>query len=239
MDNYLYEEVEISHKRYKANKNDILKIFNNLSENWSFDGLEFITQIIEENNKYVMFGQIQNGNSNLNYEENDNVKYLEINPLNEFSELSQFTEEDNNKIIYPQLNGLPIKAPSKSICFGFISIREVSRLSKNEIDVVLFCCWPLVLSFWQELNKILHKEFKVVSDFTRRKKPVKSTTIASDKTQARASQFQKIKGEHPDWGYEKVAEKYNLDEKQDVTGETVRNAYRSMGWKWKKSTSVN
>ena len=237
MDNYFFEEEEISNKRYKAKRNDILIIFKNLAENWYFDGIDVITQIIEEKDKYVLFGQISN-NSYENIKEDDNVKFLEINPFSEFSERTQYTEKDSNKIIYPQINGLPINAPSESICFGYISIKDVFRQNKIEIDVILVCSWPVVLSFWKELDKILHNAFKVIGIFSLTKKPSKSTKVPSDKTQARAYQLRKIKENHPNWGYEQVAVKYNEEEKQDITGETVRNAYRAMGWNWKKSTKI-
>lgn len=57
----------------------------------------------------------------------------------------------------------------------------------------------------------------------------------TDKTQIRAEIFRRIKEQHPDWGYNTVAVaamRLYPELGDSVTVETVRNAYKAMGWTW-------
>jgi hypothetical protein len=65
------------------------------------------------------------------------------------------------------------------------------------------------------------------------------------KTQERAKVFKKLKDEHPEWGYDTVAMKASEVLKENVTGDTVRNAYRAMRkaygakkWSWERADRV-
>jgi hypothetical protein len=57
------------------------------------------------------------------------------------------------------------------------------------------------------------------------------------KTRERARVFKRLKDAHPEWGYDRVAMEA-LEELGHVTGGTVRNAYRAMGWKWERADRV-
>ncbi len=58
------------------------------------------------------------------------------------------------------------------------------------------------------------------------------------RTQDRALSFRKLKDEHPTWSLAKVAMEAGRIDGCDYTEDTVRNAYRSMGWKWERSDRV-
>ena len=62
----------------------------------------------------------------------------------------------------------------------------------------------------------------------------------TERIRERAEIFRKIKDAHPDWSYEKVATEamQQHPELGAINGETVRNAYRTMGWKWERSDRV-
>jgi hypothetical protein len=62
-------------------------------------------------------------------------------------------------------------------------------------------------------------------------------------TQNRAQHFRRLKHENPNWSYARIAieasrpvEEGGLGE--TVTADTVRNAYRAMGWKWERADRV-
>jgi len=48
--------------------------------------------------------------------------------------------------------------------------------------------------------------------------------------------FRKLKDQHPDWTYERLADEVNVTRKlgEIVSGDTVRNTYRAVGAKWHK-----
>jgi hypothetical protein len=62
----------------------------------------------------------------------------------------------------------------------------------------------------------------------------------NERTRERAEIFRKIKDAHPDWSYEKVAMEamQQHPELGEINGETVRNAYRAMKWKWERSDRI-
>ncbi len=135
MNNRLFSDLEISGRRLRANIDQILIIFDNLSKHWYFDGLEFTTQLMQEKNKYVLFGQ-----SKINELNNENK-----NP----NSSSQSPNFYNSKL-------------AESHCFGYLELNQVDRIDKEPIEVRLVCSWPPVLSFWQELDKIFQKEFEEI-----------------------------------------------------------------------------
>ena len=53
-----------------------------------------------------------------------------------------------------------------------------------------------------------------------------------------ADEAKKLKDEHPDWAYYKVATKCEELLKRRVTEDGVRNAYRAMGWKWEPANRI-
>jgi hypothetical protein len=58
-------------------------------------------------------------------------------------------------------------------------------------------------------------------------------------TAVRAQVFKKIKDAHPEWGYDTVA-MHAAEELHDsrITGATVRNAFRAMGWRWERADRI-
>ena len=59
------------------------------------------------------------------------------------------------------------------------------------------------------------------------------------KTQERARLYRELKKKHPTWSQQRVAMEANLAEAVDHhTVDSVRNAYRSMGWKWERADRV-
>ena len=58
------------------------------------------------------------------------------------------------------------------------------------------------------------------------------------KTQVRAEVFKRIKDEHPEYSYFRVATEAQNELGDGITDETVRNAYRAMGWKWGRADRV-
>jgi hypothetical protein len=59
------------------------------------------------------------------------------------------------------------------------------------------------------------------------------------RTRERANVFKRLKDKHPEWGYDTVALQARDELKvTDITAETVRNAYRQMGWIWQRADRV-
>lgn len=59
------------------------------------------------------------------------------------------------------------------------------------------------------------------------------------KTKLRAETFKRLKDAHPEWGYDTVALRAAEEMKDNgITGSTVRNAYKAMGWKWGRSDRI-
>lgn len=65
------------------------------------------------------------------------------------------------------------------------------------------------------------------SDSTHRRGP-------TEKMKIRAEAFKRIKDAHPNWNVDRVATEASRELREVVTAETVRNAYRAMGWKWQR-----
>ncbi len=60
----------------------------------------------------------------------------------------------------------------------------------------------------------------------------------TEKTRIRAEVFKGIKTAHPSWGYDRVAIEASKELGESVSAETVRNAYRLMGWKWQRADRI-
>lgn len=58
------------------------------------------------------------------------------------------------------------------------------------------------------------------------------------KTQIRAKVFKQLKDEHPEWSQAKAAIEACHKLGEYVTADTVRNAYRAMGWEWKRADRI-
>jgi hypothetical protein len=69
------------------------------------------------------------------------------------------------------------------------------------------------------------------SDFTHRRGP-------TEKTKIRAAAFKRIRDAHLNWNADRVATEASRELREFVTAETVRNAYRAMGWKWPRADRV-
>lgn len=58
-------------------------------------------------------------------------------------------------------------------------------------------------------------------------------------TQIRAEVFKKLKDAHREWGYDAVAmHAVNELGESGITGNTVRNAHKAMGWKWERADRI-
>lgn len=60
----------------------------------------------------------------------------------------------------------------------------------------------------------------------------------TEKTKIRAEVFRRIKEQHPSWSYHRVALMGSEILGEYVTSESVRNAYRAMGWAWPRGDRV-
>jgi transposase len=60
----------------------------------------------------------------------------------------------------------------------------------------------------------------------------------TEKTRIRAETFKRLKTGHPTWNIERLAIEASKELGEVVTAETVRNAYRAMGWKWQRADRV-
>lgn len=60
----------------------------------------------------------------------------------------------------------------------------------------------------------------------------------TEKTRIRATVFRRIKEAHPNWNVERVAMEAAKELGESVSAETVRNAYRAMGWTWQRADRV-
>ena len=60
----------------------------------------------------------------------------------------------------------------------------------------------------------------------------------TEKVRLRAECFKRLKDAHPDWGYDTIAQHAADELKDSITGNTVRNTYAAMGWKWERADRV-
>lgn len=58
------------------------------------------------------------------------------------------------------------------------------------------------------------------------------------RTEERAGVFKRLKDENPTWSQARVAMEAYEELGEVVTGDTVRNAYRAMGWKWVRADRI-
>lgn len=115
----------------------------------------------------------------------------------------------------------------------------VVPLSAHRIEVQAECMQPLAVGDYFET---------LLADIAKRwPDPVKRTSAKGSaqkrgptlRTQMRAEVFKRLKDAHPDWGYDTVARIAREEIKvTDIGPESVRNAYRSMGWTWERADRV-
>lgn len=60
----------------------------------------------------------------------------------------------------------------------------------------------------------------------------------TEKTRIRAEVFKRIKEEHRDWNTHRVALEASEELSENLSSESVRNAYRAMGWDWERADRV-
>jgi hypothetical protein len=60
----------------------------------------------------------------------------------------------------------------------------------------------------------------------------------SPKTEVRGEVFRRLKKEHPQWSYDVLAIRASRELEETVTGDTVKNVYRAMGWTWERADRV-
>jgi len=70
-------------------------------------------------------------------------------------------------------------------------------------------------------------------------KATANTSKPTEKTRLRAEVFKRLKDAHPEWGYDVVAQRANDELKtENITADTVRNAYKAMGWTWERADRI-
>lgn len=70
-----------------------------------------------------------------------------------------------------------------------------------------------------------------VSDAPNRRGPTEKVLI-------RAQVFKRIKDANPGWNTDRVAMEASEELNETLTAESVRNAYRAMGWEWQRGDRV-
>ncbi len=101
---------------------------------------------------------------------------------------------------------------------------------------------PIVHLSAEILNKISEEYFRYSDPLEGDIIPIdnKKRRGPTEKTKQRAKVFKALKDAHPEWDYDRVAleasEKYSWV--GAISGETVRNAYRAMKWKFEKSDRI-
>ena len=60
----------------------------------------------------------------------------------------------------------------------------------------------------------------------------------TEKTRIRAEVFKRIKDEHRDWNTHRVAMEASDELSENLSSESVRNAYRALGWDWERADRV-
>ena len=70
-----------------------------------------------------------------------------------------------------------------------------------------------------------------VSDAPNRRGPTEKVLI-------RAEAFKRIKDENPSWNTDRVAMEASEELNETLAAESVRNAYRAMGWEWQRADRV-
>jgi len=139
---------------------------------------------------------------------------------------------------------------------GFWAIKfEIVPFARDQIKMTAECNNPAVMGYFKELLKEIAWLFPKsreaieakIGRFTSQQVQTEPSPPAGDgtgrkhgptaKTQERAKVFKRLKDAHPEWTYYRVATEAS-EELGDVTGETVRNAYRAMGWEWERPDRV-
>lgn len=115
--------------------------------------------------------------------------------------------------------------------FRIIPLRP--RRTKLDIE----WAYPSVSGFVDKLVDTLIQDYPEAKP-TRKAKETKGP---NDTTQERAKLYKGIKDKHPECSYAQVALKANgVQPDRTHTEDTVRNAYRAMGWKWgEKAGSIS
>ena len=96
----------------------------------------------------------------------------------------------------------------------------------SEAELRIGECWRELLAAWNE-----HSVGSSEAATVKKRGP-------TAKTLARAEVFKRLKDTYPHWGLDTVAMKASEELSESVTGDTVRNAYRAMGWTWERADRV-
>jgi hypothetical protein len=154
-------------------------------------------------------------------------------------------------------NAYPCRVPSAQIRFELPPLsrdQEVTLLVALKRSEPETATWELAEGIFDEFIDYLHAKGYKVQEW---QGPMPSEdsgavseqlTLAEDevgkkhgptvKTQIRAKAFKQLKDEHPEWSQAKVAIEACDKLGEYVTADTVRNAYRAMGWEWKRADRI-
>lgn len=118
-------------------------------------------------------------------------------------------------------------------CRYFQHALPILRVSVECVDErAAACCARLV----QELDYRWPGAWQRSEDVD---KPAAHIRKPTEKTRLRAEVFKRLKDAHPEWGYDVVAQRANDELKTDsITADTVRNAYKAMGWTWERADRI-
>ena len=119
---------------------------------------------------------------------------------------------------------------------------EMTPLNTGEAIALAECPYPTFLypfltEFFEKLLQEIERAGLIEIELPA-KKGVGKRRGPTVRTQARAEVFKKLKDAHPEWSQAKVAMEAERELNEDVTVDTVRNAYRAMGWKWERGDRI-
>ena len=94
------------------------------------------------------------------------------------------------------------------------------------------CNYPAFDEYVRSIGEVITDEFSgSVRVYPKQRGP-------NARTEIRYEVFNRLKQEHPEWSQAKVALEATDELREQVTADTVRNTYRSMGAKWERGNRI-
>ena len=136
---------------------------------------------------------------------------------------------------YLRLPGVITEMPKPKGNYWYINDKKTVSVQSNDFYLTVSDVErkKIIQTYNNEINKGLPEKFEVS------KLPTEKLTAGlHEKTYARAELIKKIKDKHPGWSQSRVASEFNkmhYDNDSFITKTEVQNAYRAMGWTWKRA----
>lgn len=128
--------------------------------------------------------------------------------------------------------GIVVKEQDRKISVQIILTELGSWVQQLEL-LVSDEDWKYVMRWWFVIKGILKIQGGPSSE-----QPKQNPQGPNLRTQERYKVFTDLKAKHPGWSQAKLALEASKELEEQISAETVRNTYRLMGGKWKRSDRI-